>query len=180
MTLPTGVDYVANFPDNFQNQDFWKICEQYGVVSNVYLIIRDWYRRFGCVWLLKVIDQEMLVWNLCAIWIDKNGSTAQHVICEQNKQVQDQEIIRNSRSFASVLKGKKATQGGGVAKGLGRTIKLVERDLLNVLDASCVVFVNACHANLIANLYKVCRKEGFLDLEIKRVFGSAFLTRKCF
>ncbi|GJX29482.1 RNA-directed DNA polymerase, eukaryota [Tanacetum coccineum] len=65
--------FVTNFPENFESNDLWKICEGYGNVVDVYIPNRKSKagKRFAFVRFIKVGDMDRLIGNLCTIWIGR-------------------------------------------------------------------------------------------------------------
>nr|GEX62972.1 RNA-directed DNA polymerase, eukaryota [Tanacetum cinerariifolium] len=65
--------FVTNFLDYFGYRDFWKLCESYGKVIDVFIPNRlskagKW---FAFVRFIRVTDMERLIGNLCTLWVDQ-------------------------------------------------------------------------------------------------------------
>ncbi|GJV46607.1 nucleotide-binding alpha-beta plait domain-containing protein [Tanacetum coccineum] len=66
--------FVTNLPDKFIAKDLRNVCKQYGNVVDAFIPNRRSKagKRFGFVRFIKKIDVEILVNNLCTIWIGRH------------------------------------------------------------------------------------------------------------
>ncbi|GJY81418.1 nucleotide-binding alpha-beta plait domain-containing protein [Tanacetum coccineum] len=63
--------FVANFPEQTSAKDLWNACKQYGHVVDAFIPNKRSKagKRFGFVRFIKVFHVELLVGNLCTVWI---------------------------------------------------------------------------------------------------------------
>lgn len=64
--------YVTNFPKHLTQQELWNVCSKYETITNVFIakIFSKLGKPFVFVGFIKVIDVELLIANLCTIWIN--------------------------------------------------------------------------------------------------------------
>ncbi|KAI3745430.1 hypothetical protein L1987_58542 [Smallanthus sonchifolius] len=71
----------------------------------------------------------------------------------------------------SSREGDSKTSGVGTNQTMQKIITLEVGDSLGISDSDCMLLAQVRDVNLLANLYIVCHKEGFLDVQINYVGG---------
>nr|GFB68679.1 RNA-directed DNA polymerase, eukaryota, nucleotide-binding alpha-beta plait domain protein [Tanacetum cinerariifolium] len=167
--------FVMNLPDNTTSKDLREVCQGYGTVVDVYIPNRKSKagKRFAFVRFIRVDNVDMLVGNLCTLWIGRMHVHANVVRFERS-------LIHSSRptnpiksdntgapSFASALKG-------------NPNISLpISPSPVMVLDNSCVVKLDlenyvmgeVKQFSSINNLRVLLSNEGFQNVKLAYLGG---------
>nr|GEV72269.1 RNA-directed DNA polymerase, eukaryota [Tanacetum cinerariifolium] len=63
--------FITNFSDHIRARDLWIVCKKYGSVVDVYIPFKKSKigKRFAFVRFIKVSNLDLLIENLCTIWI---------------------------------------------------------------------------------------------------------------
>nr|GEW01043.1 RNA-directed DNA polymerase, eukaryota [Tanacetum cinerariifolium] len=79
--------FVSNFPDGCTAKDLWKVCNDYGIVVDVFIPNKKSKvgKRFVFVKFIKVINLDCLIENLSTIWIGRFHLFANPVRFERPK-----------------------------------------------------------------------------------------------
>ncbi|PWA78420.1 nucleotide-binding alpha-beta plait domain-containing protein [Artemisia annua] len=180
--------YVTNFPNNWNEGDLWKICNEFGAVVDVYIArkLSKIGRRFAFVRFIRVYDSNKLITDLCAAWFGnyhlfaslarfQRKSMGQHV--EKHPKVTNSNATADfkdnkttsSRSYASLLKKDPKEKSNG--HETLQDVLIEKSDMVSITDAGTIVMGKVRDLNLIENLRQVCHKEGFANVEIKYIGG---------
>nr|GEX83423.1 nucleotide-binding alpha-beta plait domain-containing protein [Tanacetum cinerariifolium] len=157
--------FVANFPDSFGAKDFWNTCKQYGQVVDAYIPYRisKAGKRFGFVHFIKVFDVDILVNNLCTVWVGR------HKLQANIPRFQREPLKRHS-SLHNI---------DGVEKGSQNSKKDSNSSPVMVLDDSCLkkkdyslcLMGKVKDFVTLANLKVVVANEGFDNIKFKYMGG---------
>nr|GEZ08616.1 RNA-directed DNA polymerase, eukaryota [Tanacetum cinerariifolium]GEZ08954.1 RNA-directed DNA polymerase, eukaryota [Tanacetum cinerariifolium] len=168
--------FVANFPDTTTARDLWKTCNAYGTVVDVFIPFKRSKagKKFAFVCFIKVTNLDLLVENLCTIWIGRFHLYANQVRFERPQKPnfpthKEATSVAHKNSFASVLKE------GHVSP--------VTHDHTLVLDESCTKEhdLNLSHmgkvneVSAIPNLPVMIVKEGFQNVKLTYLEGMWIL-----
>nr|GEX04620.1 RNA-directed DNA polymerase, eukaryota, nucleotide-binding alpha-beta plait domain protein [Tanacetum cinerariifolium] len=107
--------FVTNFPDKTSAKELWEICEGYGKLIDVYIPNKKSKagKRFGFVRFINVSDVDLLIGNLCTVWIGRMHLHANEV--QFNRASKPFSSIPNSN--ANVNKVRAAVTFASIAKG---------------------------------------------------------------
>ncbi|KAI3811237.1 hypothetical protein L1987_20956 [Smallanthus sonchifolius] len=171
-----------------KDTELWECCEKWGSVVDVYIArkMTQFGKRFGFVWFLEVENVEKLVKNLCSVWIGSYHVFADvaRINRKERKVVEDRISVTkgnrgitkfgwlgsaSSSSYASVLVGVKKKNHH---VHLGKIVTLDKTDLKVIKDHTNVVLGYVNDVQSMANLFRVCKQEGFMDVEIVYVRGK--------
>nr|GEW11558.1 RNA-directed DNA polymerase, eukaryota [Tanacetum cinerariifolium] len=130
-TISTSI-FMMNFPDSTSFADLWKLCQSYGTVVDVYIPNQRSKagKRFAFVRFIKVVNVNMLVGNLCTLWIGRMHLQANVVRFERSP-------LQPSRPAPLVRSAKSAPSFASAVKGILATPLSASPAM--VLDESCMV-----------------------------------------
>ncbi|GJV37319.1 nucleotide-binding alpha-beta plait domain-containing protein [Tanacetum coccineum] len=184
--------YVTNFPDHTNAKELWNICSQYGNVCDSYIPNRRSKigKRFGFVRFIKVAKVDLLVANLCTVWIGKfklHANVARFNRQPLNKVNLSPSNIPKSHAHPPVSSSKVVPNVGnfGVSSSYIQAFKSGNKPLNTndspsmVLDDSCLInndYTLALVGKLkdfgsLPNQKKILDEEGFLDIRISYMGG---------
>nr|GEX02955.1 RNA-directed DNA polymerase, eukaryota [Tanacetum cinerariifolium] len=179
--------YVTNFAISSSAKDLYHTCKQYGHVVDSFIPVKKSKdgKRFGFVKFINVFDIDILVGNLCTVWIGshrlhanvarfsrpvanshKNNGPIAEKVRINSVRVNSSSVSRNNpNAYAQAVKGQAQTD-------------VVSLPVL-VLDESCVNKKEFSHClngkvkefGSLANLKMVLCNEGFTDVEIRYLGG---------
>ncbi|GJZ47588.1 RNA-directed DNA polymerase, eukaryota [Tanacetum coccineum] len=165
--------FVTNFPENFESNDLWKICEGYGKVVDVYIPNRKSKegKRFAFIRFIKVGDMDRLIGNLCTIWIGQFHPHANVVRYERPRipsPTAGHGFVNNHAPFGSYASIAKDNSPLKTHVFQASTVPAL------VLDDSCVidrdlsrhVMGRVKYFNSIPNLRTTLAKEGFSKVKL--------------
>ncbi|GJU66010.1 RNA-directed DNA polymerase, eukaryota [Tanacetum coccineum] len=168
--------FVTNFPDHVMSRDFWKVCNDYGVVVDDFIPYKKSKagKRFAFVQFIKFDNIDRLVANLCAIWIGRfhlHENVARfHRECKTYAPSHPSNAnVRNSPgSFVFILKSDK-------------TNYIMSHQVIPflILDDSCISDRDFCLSLMgkvkdittMPNLYVILEKEGLHNLTLAYLGG---------
>nr|GFB26722.1 hypothetical protein [Tanacetum cinerariifolium] len=172
--------FVSNFPEGCTAKDIWKVCNDYGIVVDVFIPNKKSKvgKRFAFVRFIKVINLDRLIENLNTIWIGQFHLFANPVHFERPKK-QNLSPHNNAAAVSSYLRGVDQAKGQfqtgsyvNVVNGsspVGVHGPFISSASVLVLDDSCVaerdmsnhVMGNVKDVSSISNLRTLIMEEGF-------------------
>ncbi|PWA74968.1 hypothetical protein CTI12_AA244290 [Artemisia annua] len=182
--------FVTNFPNQFYAKDLWKLCNQYGNVVDAFIPYRRSKsgKRFGFVRFIKVFDVDLLVNNLCTIWVDRfklHANKARFHRSPQNNtnphytNKGEKEFVPNVVNKDSGLSGCSNSYIHAVKRGTQPQIVVEENKPALVLDETCLNQEDLSTSLMgkvkefcsLTNLKVVLDNEGFDNFKLKYMGG---------
>ncbi|GJX02527.1 RNA-directed DNA polymerase, eukaryota [Tanacetum coccineum] len=180
--------FLTNFPDHVRAGDLWNVCNAYGSVIDVYIPFKKSKagKRFAFIRFIKVINLELLIENLCTIWISNFHLHASKVRYQRDQKPKPSfsnnakrpESFRanfptttftgNSKSsFASILKEGPQVQSPDQLK----PALVLDDSCLKERDFSMSLMGKVREVSAIPNLYIILDKEGFNSVNLTYLGG---------
>ncbi|GJV46147.1 RNA-directed DNA polymerase, eukaryota [Tanacetum coccineum] len=94
--------FVTNFPDQFSARDLWNVCNAYGKMVDVYILLKKSKagKKFAFVSFLKVDNLDRLVDNLYTIWIGRLRLHANPIRYQKETRASSFKSIKVNEDFA--------------------------------------------------------------------------------
>nr|GEX44447.1 nucleotide-binding alpha-beta plait domain-containing protein [Tanacetum cinerariifolium] len=176
--------FVTNFPDQINAKELWNTCKQYGFVVDAIIPTRRSKagKRFGFVRFINVSDAELLVNNLCTIWIRRykiHANTAwfqQAPMNNSSSQFKNNEAKRNytytdakghANSYLHDVKGFLKPN----LRNDSNPVLVLDGSCLNQQDYSYCLLGKVKEFSSLSNLKTVLVCEGFENVKIRYLGG---------
>ncbi|GJV20643.1 RNA-directed DNA polymerase, eukaryota [Tanacetum coccineum] len=174
--------FVTNFPDVTSAKELWRVCQTYGTVIDVFIPNRlsRAGKRFAFVRFIRVENVDILVGNLCTLWIGRMhlqanvarfkrpsvASPRDHTIAVRDPRPL-QSKSSGSASFVSVLQGngRPSPYISPLPAMVLDDACLMERDLENFVMGELKSFSS------ILNIRVLLQKEGFQIVSLSYLGG---------
>ncbi|KAK9053260.1 hypothetical protein SSX86_029893 [Deinandra increscens subsp. villosa] len=188
--------FVTNFPAATTSQDLWKVCNQWGNVSDVFISSRltKSGKHFGFVRFIGVKDIKALVGNLRTIWLGSFHLFADEVrdiqkdrrVQARTKQIAadnhlskvnvphnllNNDVSTVAKSFADILKPMLVPQSAMAP--IIPELKRVDISIEDCIEANSKEFLmgKVLDPLCLPNLPMIFAKEGFQDIRFRYIGG---------
>ncbi|PWA35424.1 RNA-directed DNA polymerase, eukaryota [Artemisia annua] len=168
-------------------EDLWNKCNEFGTVVDAYIArkLSKIGRRFAFVRFIRIQDSTPLINRLCDVWIGNhhlfasiarfqrkpdtsNGAKSNNVSQNTTSHIGKQPTLENKVPFASLFKKNVPLKQSDPMP----EVSLDKNDMISITDAGTIVLGKVKDLSLIENIYSVCHKEGFSNVDINYIGGS--------
>nr|GEV85076.1 hypothetical protein [Tanacetum cinerariifolium] len=153
--------FVINFPDHFSARDLWNVCVAYDKVVDVFIPFKRSKagKKFAFVRFISVDNLDLLIGNLCTIWI---GRFKLHA----NKPRQNVSMGATHTTFATVL-----SNGTVNPNAYGSPAFVLDDTCIMEHDFSRSLMGKVKDINALSNLFFIIANEGFGNVKLSYLGG---------